>query len=50
MPNSKTGVEIHDAHPDNVIFDKAGNPIPFDVLLNDPQNYFGMRDSALSWE
>ena len=48
--NPTTGVEIHDAHPDNVIFDKAGNPIPFDVLLNDPQNYFGIQDCAFVWE
>ena len=48
--NPKTGVEIHDAHPDNVIFDKSGNPIPFDVMINDPKNYFGIQDSELLWE
>ncbi len=48
--NSETGVEIHDAHTDNVIFDKSGNPIPFDVMLNDPNDYFDMQDSELSWD
>jgi hypothetical protein len=38
--NPETKVEIHDAKPDNIIFDKAGNMMPFDVWINDPQNYF----------
>lgn len=37
-----SGVEIHDAKPDNVIFDKAGNMFPFDVWINDPNDTFGV--------
>ncbi len=35
-----TGVEIHDTKPDNIIFDKAGNMLPFDVWINDTRGYF----------
>ncbi len=37
-----TKVEIHDAKPDNIIFDKAGNMQPFDVWINDPNDHFGL--------
>jgi len=40
--NAASGVEIHDAKPDNVIFDKAGNMHPFDVWINDSNDSFGL--------
>ena len=40
--NASSGVEIHDAKSDNVIFDKAGNMHPFDVWINDPNDTFGL--------
>ena len=40
--NDATGVEIHDAKPDNVIFDKPGNMFPFDVWINDSNDFFGL--------
>lgn len=38
--NPPTGIEIYDAHEDNIIFDKAGNMIPFDVWVNDPNGVY----------
>lgn len=41
--NPQTEVEIHDAKPDNILFDKQGNMLPFDVWINDPADTFGLR-------
>jgi hypothetical protein len=41
----ETKVEIYDAKPDNIIFDKAGNMMPFDVWINDPYNHFELAES-----
>ena len=41
--NPHTEVEIHDAKPDNVLFDPQGNMLPFDVWINDPTDTFGLR-------
>jgi Serine/Threonine/Tyrosine Kinase found in polyvalent proteins len=38
--HASTGIEIHDAKPDNVIFDRSGNMIPIDVWVNDPMGHF----------
>jgi hypothetical protein len=34
----ETGIELYDAHEDNVLFDSKGNIMPFDVWVNDPNN------------
>ena len=34
----ETGIELYDAHEDNVMFDDKNNIMPFDVWVNDPNN------------
>jgi hypothetical protein len=34
--SKETGIELYDAHEDNVLFDAKGNIMPFDVWVNDP--------------
>jgi hypothetical protein len=41
--NPETGVEIHDAHDDNVLFKADGTMVPIDVWINDPQNFYKLR-------
>lgn len=36
-----TGIEIHDAHEDNVLFDRDDNMIPIDVWIYDPNDCLG---------
>jgi hypothetical protein len=36
-----SGIEIHDAHEDNVLFDPDDNMIPIDVWIYDPNDYLG---------
>ncbi len=35
----ESGIELYDAHEDNVLFDSKGNIMPFDVWVNDPNNH-----------
>ena len=32
-----SGIELYDAYEDNVLFDRKGNIMPFDVWVNDPK-------------
>jgi hypothetical protein len=41
--NPETGVEIHDAHNDNVLFTKDGTMIPIDVWIADPRDHYKLR-------
>ena len=41
--NPHTKVEIHDAKPDNVLFDPQENMLPFEVSINDPADTFDLR-------
>lgn len=40
-----SGIELWDAKPDNVIFDKAGQVVPIDVWINDPALILGSWDA-----
>lgn len=37
----RTGLELWDAKPDNVLIDKTGNPVPIDVWVHDPRRILG---------